>query len=282
MLIFPEIKPYLFQIGPFQVRWYGLMYLVGFIASFLLVRYQVRKKSLPISMEDIENLYFYLILGLIIGARAGYVIFYNLPYYIHNPLDLLAIWKGGMSFHGGLAGSVLGGILFCRKTGVDFWAIVDPIAVTAPIGLGLGRIGNFINAELYGRPTVLPWGMIFPGAGPFPRHPSQLYEAFFEGVLLFVLLWIAKDRIKVRGGLLPLFLIFYGVFRFFIEMVREPDVQVGYIAGILTMGQILCITMIAGGVLLFMYLKNRGERPEPVQKVSRGKGGKGKIRRKEP
>jgi phosphatidylglycerol:prolipoprotein diacylglycerol transferase len=250
-----NIDPILLELGPIRVSWYGLMYVFGFIGSYLLVRYQLKKKDFGITRVEIENLYFYLVLGLMIGARLGYILFYDLRTYLQDPLEMIAIWHGGMSFHGGLIGVLLVGILFSYKNKKSFWRLSDLLIVTAPIGLGLGRIGNFINGELYGRVTTLPWGMIFPKGGPLPRHPSQLYESALEGGVLFVILWFLKDNKRIpTGGLLALFLFLYGVFRFFVEFFREPDAHLGFILGPFTMGQILCSFMILGGMGLFLYL----------------------------
>ena len=252
-----HINPILVELGPFRLSWYGLMYVLGFAASYFLVLYQMKRKDFDISKLEVENLYFYLILGLVIGARLGYVLFYDLKMYLADPLEIFAIWHGGMSFHGGLIGVLIVGIVFCWKNKKSFWRVSDLIIVTVPIGLGLGRIGNFINGELYGRVTQVPWGMIFPKGGPLPRHPSQLYESGLEGGLLFLILWILKDRRLPAGSLLALFLFFYGAFRFSVEFFREPDVQLGFILGPLTMGQVLCTVMMAGGILLMIYLKIR-------------------------
>lgn len=252
-----HINPILIEVGPFRLSWYGLMYVLGFAASYFLVRYQMKRKDFGVSKLEIENLYFYLILGLVIGARLGYVLFYDLAMYLADPLEIFAIWHGGMSFHGGLIGVLIVGILFCWKNKKSFWKIADLIIVTVPIGLGLGRIGNFINGELFGRVTEVPWGMIFPKGGPLPRHPSQLYESALEGGLLFLILWYLKDKKLPDGSLLGIFLILYGAFRFFVEFFREPDVQLGYILGPFTMGQVLCSVMILGGVCLMIYLKKR-------------------------
>jgi phosphatidylglycerol:prolipoprotein diacylglycerol transferase len=252
-----NVDPILVKLGPIQVGWYGLMYVFGFFASYLLVRYQMKKKDFGITKMEVENLYFYLILGLIIGARLGYVLFYDLKMYLVDPLEIFAIWHGGMSFHGGLIGVLLVGILFSWKNKKSFWKIADLIIVTAPIGLGLGRIGNFINGELYGRVTQVPWSMIFPKGGPLPRHPSQLYESALEGGVLFLILWLIKDKKFPTGGLLALFLSLYGVFRFFVEFFREPDAHLGFILGHLTMGQVLTAFMIAGGIILFFYLRRK-------------------------
>jgi phosphatidylglycerol---prolipoprotein diacylglyceryl transferase len=252
-----NIDPILIELGPLRLSWYGLMYVLGFFASYLLVRYQMKKKDFGITRLEVENLYFYLILGLVIGARLGYVLFYDLKMYLSDPLEIFAIWHGGMSFHGGLIGVLIVGILFAWKNRKSFWKIADLIIVTVPIGLGLGRIGNFINGELYGRVTRVPWGMIFPRGGPLPRHPSQLYESALEGGVLFLILWFLKNRNLPSGGLLALFLSLYGLFRFFVEFFREPDSQLGYILGPFTMGQVLCGFMVIGGVLLLSYLKRR-------------------------
>jgi len=252
-----NINPILIDLGPIRVSWYGLMYVLGFLASYLLVRYQMNKKDFGVSRLDVENLFFYLILGLIIGARLGYVLFYDLKMYLADPLEIFAVWHGGMSFHGGLIGVLIVGILFCWKNKKSFWTVADLFIVTAPIGLGLGRIGNFINGELYGRVTQVPWGMIFPKGGPLPRHPSQLYESGLEGGVLFLILWFLKDKKLPEGGLLAVFLSFYGLFRFIVEFFREPDPQLGFVLGSFTMGQILCSFMIVGGIGLLLYLKGR-------------------------
>ncbi|MCX7987854.1 MAG: prolipoprotein diacylglyceryl transferase [Thermodesulfovibrio sp.] len=253
MLPYPNISPEIVKIGPLSIRWYGLMYLIGFICSYLIVRREIKRRGLRVEKDFLENLYFYLILGLLVGARLGYVVFYSLPYYLQHPLEIFAIWHGGMSFHGGLIGVILSAWFFTNKKKFDFFTLTDMLVLTAPIGLGLGRIGNFINGELYGRVTNVPWAMVFPDGGPLPRHPSQLYEAALEGVVLFVILWFLKDKFSKSGLVSSLFLILYGAFRFFVEFFREPDPQIGYILGIFTMGQVLCSIMIIGGLGLFIY-----------------------------
>jgi phosphatidylglycerol:prolipoprotein diacylglycerol transferase len=250
-----DFNPVLIDLGPIRLSWYGLMYVFGFIASYLLVRYQMKKKDFGISKPEVEDLYFYLILGLIIGARLGYVLFYDLKMYLKDPLEILWIHHGGMSFHGGLIGVVIVAILFSWKKKKSFWKIADLVIVTAPVGLGLGRIGNFINGELYGRVTQVPWGMIFPRGGPLPRHPSQLYESALEGGVLFLVLWLLKDKKLPSGSLLAVFVGLYGAFRFFVEFFREPDAQLGLVAGPFTMGQVLCALMIVGGMGLLVYLR---------------------------
>ncbi len=253
MLPFPNIDPVLISIGPLQIRWYGLMYIMGFLASYLLVQFQLsRQKSPLLSKEQVLDLYFYLILGLILGARLGYCLFYNLRVYIQHPLEILAVWHGGMSFHGGLVGVLAASWVYCRKNKISLLDLGDLIIVTAPIGLGLGRMANFINGELFGRVTTVPWGMVFPQGGPLPRHPSQLYEAALEGIVLFILLWTKKDHKPFSGALIARFLILYGAFRILVEFFRQPDVQVGYLFGLFTMGQILSTLMIVvGGLLVF-------------------------------
>jgi len=250
-----NIDPVLVELGPIRLSWYGLMYVFGFLISYLLVRYQMRRKDLGISKQEVENLYFYLIIGLIVGARLGYALFYDLKMYLADPLEIFAIWHGGMSFHGGLIGVLIVGILFSWKNRKSFWRIADLIIVTVPIGLGLGRIGNFINGELYGRVTQVPWAMIFPKGGPLPRHPSQLYESALEGGALFLILWLIKDKKLPAGGLLALFLCLYGVFRFFVEFFREPDAHLGFVLGLFTMGQVLTVFMIVGSIFLMIYLR---------------------------
>lgn len=254
MIPYPEIDPEIIRIGPLAVRWYGIMYLIGFAASYLLVKHQIKKKGLNLGKDFVESLYSYLILGLLLGARLGYIVFYNLPYYFQRPLEIFAVWHGGMSFHGGLIGSVIAGFIFCKSFKVSFWQTSDIIIATAPIGLGLGRLGNFINGELYGRVSDVPWAMVFPSGGPLPRHPSQLYEFFLEGVVLFAILWTAKNRITGNGSLTALFILFYGGFRFFIEFFREPDAHLGFIFDLFTTGQALSFLMVFAG-LAILYLR---------------------------
>jgi phosphatidylglycerol---prolipoprotein diacylglyceryl transferase len=254
-VLYHNIDPVIFRIGPFAMRWYGLMYVFGFASSYLLAVWQLKKKAFKITRDHLDDLYFYLILGLIIGARLGYVIFYNLGFYLQNPLEIFVLWHGGMSFHGGLIGSFLAGSIFIRRKKLSFFTIIDLIVPTCPPGLMFGRIGNFINGELYGKPSDVPWAMIFPQGGNVARHPSQLYEAFFEGILLFTILWIYKDRKKREGDVFAIFLILYGMFRIFCELFREPDLPYGYILGFLSMGQALSAVMIIVGLLLkFVYL----------------------------
>ncbi len=261
MIPYPHINPEIVRVGPLAVRWYGVMYILGFVSSYVLVAYQAKKKGLGLDSDFLQSLYTFIALGLIIGARLGYVLFYNLSSYVHHPLSIFYLWEGGMSFHGGLIGSALAGIWFCKRSGRDPWQIADLLAVTGPVGLGLGRLGNFINGELYGRVTDVPWAMVFPGGGDVLRHPSQLYEFLLEGVVLFTVLWLVKDRMRAPGALIALFTVLYGIFRFIVEFFREPDSQLGFILGPFTMGQILSSCMaLAGAVLL--YLRTRPSSPQ--------------------
>lgn len=259
MLQFPEIDPVLLHLGPLQVRWYGLMYVLGFIASFLLVKQQLKRFKFNELQEHFDNLNIVLIISIILGGRLGYVLFYNLPYYLQHPLEIPATWSGGMSFHGAAIGLIAGGLIFCRWKNVDFWKTADIYVVTIPIGLGLGRIGNFINGELFGRPSDLPWAMVFPGGGPIARHPSQIYEAILEGLVLFLILWFSHkkpwqdDSFWPHGSLLALFLTTYGTFRFIVEFVREPDPQIGMLFELISMGQLLSSIMIVGGAGIWAW-----------------------------
>jgi phosphatidylglycerol:prolipoprotein diacylglycerol transferase len=258
----PFKLPWVGKIGPFALRWYGLMYVLGFLAAYFITKRQARARRLGLQGAMLQDLIFYLALGLIVGARLGYLLFYQFPNYhdyLTHPLEIIAIWHGGMSFHGGLIGAVLAGILFCRRRGLPILDVADAIAVSAPVGLGLGRVGNFINGELFGRPTSVPWAMIFPNGGGVPRHPSQLYEAALEGLVLFLILWLLKDRPFRPGALVCLFLGGYGVFRFFIEYTRQPDPQLGLLWGVISMGQILCLAMILAAVVLWFLL------PKPLR-----------------
>lgn len=264
MLKYPEIDPVLFTIaGPFQVRWYGLMYVLGFIATYILVRLQIRRFGYHELSEHFENLNFVLLLGVVLGGRLGYILFYNLDFYLANPLQMLALTSGGMSFHGACIALIAAAWWFTRKNKIDFWKTADLYAATIPIGLGLGRIGNFINGELFGRTTEVPWGMVFPDGGPLARHPSQLYESFLEGLVLFIILWSVKSkpwrgaRGWPHGSILALFLIGYGIFRSMVELVREPDQQIGFLFGSLTMGQLLSTAMILAGASIWVYRLHR-------------------------
>lgn len=257
MIPFPQISPNIIEIGPVKVRWYGLMYVLGFIAAYFLIKKQDRAHRLGLQGAILQDLIFYLAIGLLVGARLGYVFFYQfgeLGEYLSHPLEFIAVWHGGMSFHGGLIGALLSGFLFCRVRRLPVWDVADTVIVTAPVGLFFGRLGNFINGELYGRASTVPWAMVFPAGGPIPRHPSQLYEAVLEGIVLFIFLWRLKDLELRSGAMVCLFLGGYGVFRFVVELFREPDPQIGLFWEILSMGQILCLAMILAAIILWMIL----------------------------
>ena len=260
-------------MGPLEVRWYGFMYLLGFVAAYFVIRSELKRRGGPIPAENADDLLFYLILGLLLGGRIGYVLFYNLPAYIRAPWEIFAVWHGGMSFHGGLIGMVVFGLIFARSRKAPFWVLADIGAMAAPIGLMLGRLGNFINGELFGRVTSVPWGIVFPGGGNLPRHPSQLYEAFLEGPVLFAVLWLSRKKTKRPGEILCLFLAFYGVARFVVEFFREPDPQLGFILFGLTMGQLLCLSMILCSALLWLLLPGGQSPRDPGSPVHRGTGG---------
>ncbi|MGN7610616.1 prolipoprotein diacylglyceryl transferase [Magnetococcales bacterium HHB-1] len=251
MLVYPEIDPVIIQLGPLAVRWYGLMYSLAFILGWPLLQYRVRKQNLGLSPDTLADLMVWVILGVLLGGRFGYILFYHSQHYLANPLAIFRIWEGGMSFHGGLVGVIIACFLFAWRRKINGWDLADLLAVVTPVGLFLGRIGNFINGELWGRVTDLPWGMVFPHVGPEPRHPSQLYEAFLEGIVLFVLLWFLGRKPRKKGYFAGVFLVGYGTCRFLVEFVREPDRHLGLLAG-LTMGQWLCLPMLAVGFWLIL------------------------------
>ena len=243
-----DFDPTIFSIGPLQVRWYGLMYVIGFMNGNFLLRYLSKKGFLKVDPEKADGLVTYLIIGMFFGARLFYVFIYNWDYYASRPLEWLAVWQGGLSFHGAIVGLVLGAWVFARKYQIPLFQVTDSMALAGTQGLFFGRLGNFINGELYGRVTDSPLGMIFPQGGPYPRHPSQLYEGVFEGIVLGAIIWLVYPRVKRYGVLTPLFIVGYGVFRYFIEFFRQPDEQLGfYFGGTTTMGQILCFIMIIVG-----------------------------------
>jgi len=250
-----HLHPVLFQIGPFALRWYSLAYIAGIIGGWIYLRYLLTQPEAPLSHKDADDLLTWLTVGIIAGGRLAYVVFYDSASYIAAPLNILKLWQGGMSFHGGALGVSIAIILFARRRRLNWLRINDYIAMCAPIGLFLGRIANFINGELWGAPTKMPWGVIFPSAGPLPRHPSQLYEATLEGPILFLILWLAFRFTAARrqsGMMTGLFLVFYGIFRFGVEFIREPDAQLAAFAAQtgLHMGQWLSLPMICAGVAL--------------------------------
>jgi phosphatidylglycerol:prolipoprotein diacylglycerol transferase len=259
MLTHPQFDPIAVSLGPLKIHWYGLMYLVGFLAGWWLGRLRARRPGSPITEAQMGDLLFYLALGVILGGRFGYVLFYNFGAFLQDPLWLFRIWEGGMSFHGGLLGVILAMVWYGHKTGAGFWRLADFVAPLVPVGLGAGRIGNFINGELWGKPTDVPWAMVFPQApDALARHPSQLYQFALEGVALFLILWWFSARPRPRMAVSGLFLLCYGVFRFLVEFVRQPDPQLGYLAfDWLTMGQVLSTPMIAVGALLMFIAYRR-------------------------
>ena len=253
LLIHPNIDPIAFSIGPLAVRWYGLMYLAGFAIGWWLGTRRIAKGQAPITRAQLDDLLFLIVLGVILGGRLGYVLFYKPAYYAAHPLEILAIWQGGMSFHGGLLGVMLAMVVAARRHKVDWLRLMDFLAPLVPPGIAAGRLGNFINAELPGRVTDVPWGMVFPGAGEAPRHPSQLYQFALEGLTLFIVLWWFSSKPRPRGQVSAMFLLGYGVLRFVAEFAREPDSFIGYLALGLTMGQWLCLAMIAAGAALLIW-----------------------------
>ncbi|MGM0702484.1 MAG: prolipoprotein diacylglyceryl transferase [Pseudomonadota bacterium] len=256
MLDYPDIDPVAISLGPFQVHWYGLMYVVGFVAAWFLGRRRAARFGL--TDDDVGDMLFYAALGVVFGGRLGYALFYGLGQWADDPLWIVRVWDGGMSFHGGLVGVLLAALWFARKKGLAFVTLTDFVAPLVPIGLGAGRIGNFINRELPGRVTELPWGMPFPGMGPEPRHPTSLYEAALEGAVLFAVLWFVSASPRRRGLVSGLFLTLYGVFRFGVEFVRLPDAHIGYIAfGWMTMGMLLTLPMIAVGAALIVWSRKQ-------------------------
>lgn len=265
MLRYPQIDPVALSLGPIKIHWYGLMYLLAFASAWALGRYRASRPGSGWQPQWVDDVIFYGVIGTIAGGRLGYMLFYGTDQLLANPLSIFRIWEGGMSFHGGLIGVVIGLWLFGRRHGVPFWAVADFVAPLVPPGLFAGRIGNFINGELWGRPTDLPWGVQLPCArfGEFcrdlpagsawsqPLHASQLYEAALEGLALFVILWIFSARPRPRMAVSGLFLLSYGVFRFLVELIRLPDAHIGYLAfGWVTMGQVLTVPMILLGALL--------------------------------
>lgn len=256
-MTFPQIDPVIFSIGPLAVRWYGMMYLLGFIGGYLAMLHVSRLRDYGINKETLSDLLFYAVLGVVIGGRLGYTLFYNAEYYLAHPLRIFYVWEGGMSFHGGLLGVITVLLIFSYKRKLSRLTICDLAVVAVPIGLGLGRIGNFINGELWGRITDLPWGVVFPGAGVEPRHPSQLYEAALEGLLLFVIIYVLHRKGAKPGVAAFSFLLGYGFFRFMVEFVRQPDEHLGFLWGGATMGQLLSLPMIIAGLAGLIYVLQR-------------------------
>jgi phosphatidylglycerol---prolipoprotein diacylglyceryl transferase len=254
VITYPEINPIALELGPIRIYWYGLMYLLSFVSAWLLIRYRVIKNKGPFSLDAISDLMlFYAPIGVIAGGRLGYVFFYHIDYFLADPLYVFKMWEGGMSFHGGLLGVIAAMLWFARREKVSPWVVADLIAPAVPVGLGLGRIGNFINGELWGRVTEVPWAMVFPAGGPLARHPTQLYEAFLEGFAMWLLLWLYSAKPQPERAVSGMFLLLYGLFRFGVEFFREPDPHLGFIfSNTLTMGQVLSIPMFLLGVFILV------------------------------
>lgn len=268
-----QIDPVLMSIGGFEIRYYGLMYLVAFAVTWLVIRFRVRRGEVDVSMPQVNDYMFWAILAVLIGGRLGYVLFYDLGYFLNHPLAIILPFSTeqgihftgfrGMSFHGGALAVALVTLWFCHKRGIGILSFGDLLASSVPLGYTFGRLGNFLNGELYGRVTRVPWGMSFPQApGSALRHPSQLYEALFEGIVLFFLIWWLRRRASRPGRLLGVYLVGYAFFRFLIEYVREPDAHLGFVLGSLTMGQVLCLIMGAIGIILMLMPWRRGKNPK--------------------
>jgi phosphatidylglycerol:prolipoprotein diacylglycerol transferase len=273
VLPFPVIDPVLVSIGPFAIRWYALSYIAGILLGWWYARALIRNERLwggpaPMTVADFDDFVLWVTLGIILGGRAGYVLFYNLPYFIEYPAQILQLWHGGMSFHGGFLGCVAAVVLFAWRRGIPFLSLGDLTCAVGPIGLFLGRLANFINGELWGRPTDVAWGIVFPGAGPLPRHPSQLYEAALEGLVLLAILAILIRRGALRrpGLIIGAFAIGYGIARSFCELFREPDAQLGFLWGGLTMGMLLSVPLVLAGIAFVAVALRRA----PIGQAERG------------
>lgn len=268
---FPDIDPVLFRVGWLSIRWYGIAYLLGFLAAHIILRRMTRHRILNLTESNLSDLMAWIVAGVLVGGRIGWWVFYHRSAGADEPwYEALAIWRGGMSFHGGLAGVVVALLVWAWRKHASFWNLADCTALVAPIGLFFGRIANFINAELVGRPTAVPWGILFPG-DTVARHPSQLYEAMLEGPILLMLLWSARRWLQLRNGqLAAVFMILYGTFRFLVETTREPDPQLGFIAfNWLTMGQLLSALMLASGVILVFWGRKTSNMPHVAAHVTR-------------
>lgn len=274
MLTYPNIDPTIVSFPllgrEFAIRWYGLLYVLSFIIGYVLYRHMLRIRDVKISRDQYEGAIFSAMLGVILGGRLGYVVFYNLAWYLHHPLEIFFVWEGGMSFHGGALGVIIACWIYMKRQKLSFYKLADPAIPLVAIGLGLGRLGNFINAELWGKVTTVPWGMVFPGAdaGTLPRHPTQLYEMFLEGIVMFAVSFLLLKKSKKEGIVFWAFIGLYGVFRFLIEFVRVPDSldvydKYGYFLGFMTIGQILSSLMIIAAAIGIWLLY----RPKPEVKA---------------
>jgi phosphatidylglycerol:prolipoprotein diacylglycerol transferase len=266
---FPAFDPVLVHLGPLAIRWYALAYITGILVGWLYARTLIRNGRLwggkaPMTVEAFDDFVLWITLGIILGGRIGYVLFYNLPHFAAHPLEIFELWNGGMSFHGGFTGCVLAVVLFARRRGIPILSLGDVTCAVGPIGLFLGRIANFINGELWGRPADVPWAMVFPNGGPLPRHPSQLYEAALEGVALFIVLMVLVrlGALKRPGLIVGSFAVFYALARSTCELFREPDVQLGFLWGGTTMGMLLSIPLFMFGVGLIIWALRRPPRPQ--------------------
>lgn len=247
-----DFDPVIFSIGPVVIRWYAMMYVLGFLVAGQLLKVLCRKNFFKVPEEKVDSLITTMFVGMFLGARTFYVFIYNWDYYQNHLDELLAVWKGGLSFHGALTGLIIAGYVFAKRNGISWAQVMDCVALSGTPGLFFGRMGNFINGELYGRITDSSWGMIFPAGGPYPRHPSQLYEGLLEGVVLTMILWFMFKKVKHYGYIASTFLVGYGCFRYIVEFFREADAQLGYyFGGTTTMGQILCMIMILVGSTAF-------------------------------
>lgn len=252
-----NIDPILLSIGPFQIRYYGLFFVLAFVVAYFLLVHLAKRKELSITKDDIADLLLYIVIGAILGARIFYVFVYNLPFYLNNPFEIIAVWHGGLAFHGGIIGASIAGIYFTKRKKIDFYELADIVVIPLALGLALGRLGNFINGELYGHITTVPWSVKFPDAEGF-RHPSQIY-ASFKDLLIFFTLWVVKDKNLPKGFMFWLFIVMYSTLRFIVGFFRVPDPQLGFILGPLTMGQILNIIMFFIGIFFIhrVYKKNK-------------------------